>query len=120
VTTYPTRTRHWTRAEYDRLIEIGLLHDDEPIELLAGQLIVSEPKGSGHQTAIGLLEDVLRATLGPEWIVRSQGPIALDDVADASAAFGWRYAEKHVFGPDSSVSPLAIPAAHLIVSDLLP
>jgi len=29
------RTRRWTRREYDRLIELGVLHEDEPIELLA-------------------------------------------------------------------------------------
>jgi hypothetical protein len=29
--------RRWTRREYDRLIELDLLHEDEPIELLAGR-----------------------------------------------------------------------------------
>ena len=77
--TYPTRLRRWTRAEYDRLIEIGVFHPGEPIELLGGELMVSEPQGSAHYTAIGLVEDALRAALGPGWLVRSQGPIALTD-----------------------------------------
>jgi Uma2 family endonuclease len=77
--TYPTRLRKWTRVEYERLIEIGVFHTGEPIELLGGELIVSEPQGSAHYTAIGLVEDALRTALGPGWLVRSQGPSALTD-----------------------------------------
>jgi Uma2 family endonuclease len=77
--TYPVRTRRWTRAEYDRLIGIGVFAPDEPLELLGGELIVSEPQSSAHYTAIGLVEDALRAALEPDWLVRSQGPLELDD-----------------------------------------
>lgn len=79
---YPTRTRHWTRAEYERLIGVGVFHPGEPIELLGGQLIVAEPQGSAHHTALGLVEDALRVVFGPGWLVRSQGPIALDDESE--------------------------------------
>ena len=78
MTTYPVRTRHWTRKEYDRLVEIGLLHEDEPIELLGGQLIVAEPKGTPHTTAVGLTADALRVAFGPGWVVRVQDAVALD------------------------------------------
>jgi len=80
--TYPVRTRRWTRAEYERLIDIGVFLPGEPLELLGGELIVSEPQGSAHYTAIGLVEDALRAALGPGWLVRSQGPIELDDESE--------------------------------------
>jgi len=80
--TYPVRTRRWTRAEYDRLIDIGVFLPHEPLELLAGELIVSEPQGSAHYTAIGLVEDALRAVLEPGWLVRSQGPVELDDESE--------------------------------------
>jgi len=76
--TYPVRARRWTRAEYDRLIDIGVFLPDEPLELIGGELIVSEPLGSAHYAAIGLVEDALRAALEPGWLVRSQGPIELD------------------------------------------
>lgn len=78
MTTYPVRLRTWTRAEYDRLVEIGVF-DGEPIELVGGELMVAEPQGSAHYTAIGLVEDALRVALGPGWFVRTQGPIALTD-----------------------------------------
>ena len=74
-----TRLRRWTRAEYARLIEAGILRGGEPVELLGGHLMVSEPQDSAHYTAIGLVEDALRAALGRGWLVRSQGPLALTD-----------------------------------------
>lgn len=192
MTTYPTRTRRWTRAEYDRLIDIGVFQPGEPIELLGGELIVSEPQGSRHYTAIGLVGRTLQAALGAGWVIRTQGPVALDDesepepdiavvpgnwldysnehparpvlvvevaesrlvfdrrhkgslyaragltdywilnlvdrvlevyrqpIADASAAFGWRYAAMETLGAGSRVALLAVPAARIAVVDLLP
>lgn len=80
--TYPIRTRRWTRAEYERLIAVGVFRAGEPVELLGGDLIVAEPQGSAHHVAIGLVEDALRAALGSGWVVRSQGPVALDDESE--------------------------------------
>lgn len=99
------RTRRWTRAEYDRLIEIGVFRPGDPVELLGGELIVSEPQGSPHYTAVGLVEDALRAALGAGWLVRSQGPIALDDDSepepDIAVAAGTRrdYSREHPARP---------------------
>ena len=103
--TYPARTRRWTRAEYERLIDIGVFRADEPLELLGGELIVSEPQNSAHYTAIGLVEDALRAALEPGWLVRSQGPIALDDESepepDVAVTHGARrsYSRQHPSRP---------------------
>ena len=73
-----TRTRRWTRREYDRLIELGVLHEDEPIELLAGRLVVQEPQRTPHAMATQLAAEALRIAFGPGWSVRVQLPIALD------------------------------------------
>jgi Uma2 family endonuclease len=73
------RTRRWTRAEYEHLIEIGIFRPGEPVELMDGDLVVSEPQSSAHYTAICLVEDALHAALPPGWLVRTQGPLALDD-----------------------------------------
>ena len=78
MTTPDSRERRWTRVEYDRLIDAGVFQPGEPIELLGGLLVVAEPQGDAHFTAIRLAEDALRATFGPGWEVRPQGPIALD------------------------------------------
>jgi len=82
MTARDVRTWRWSRVEYDRLIEAGIFRPGDPIELLGGQLIVAEPQGSAHFTAIQLAEDALRAAFGPGWQVRAQGPIALDEESE--------------------------------------
>ena len=78
----PIRTRRWTRLEYERLIDIGIFRPGERLELLAGHLVVREPQGSLHATAVGLAEDSLRACFGLGWVVRVQMPIALEDESE--------------------------------------
>jgi Uma2 family endonuclease len=73
------RTKHWTRVEYERLIDLGAFRPGERLELVGGALIVREPQGGPHATAVGLAEDALREAFGPGWTVRAQSPIALDD-----------------------------------------
>ncbi|HTO12566.1 MAG TPA: Uma2 family endonuclease [Candidatus Binatia bacterium] len=79
MTTYPVRTRRWTRKEYRLLGERGVLPEDEPVELIDGQLIVAEPKGRPHVTAVALTAEGLRRAFGAGWHVFQQEPIALDD-----------------------------------------
>ena len=43
-----------------------------------------------------------------------------EPVADASAAFGLRYARREVLGSYESVTPLAAPSGPIGVADLLP
>jgi Uma2 family endonuclease len=71
-------TRRWTRREYGRMIDAGILHEDEPIELIEGRLIVGEPQNTPHAQAIELAADALRAVFGPGWRIRVQLPIALE------------------------------------------
>src|SRR5215469_7349027 len=189
---YEIRTRRWTRAEYDKLIEIGFFQPGEPVELIGGQLMVAEPQGAEHYTAIQKTAMALEAAFGPGWVVRTQGPIGLDEesepepdvavvrgavedyrsehpsrpvltvevaesslgsdrerkgslyaraglpdywvvnlagcvvevyrepVADSSAAFGWSYARREVFGAPAQISALAAPNGSVRVADLLP
>src|SRR2546427_10392474 len=73
----PLTVRRWTRDEYERLVDFGVFQCD-PVELIGGQLVVAEPQGSYHATAVGAADDALRAILPPGWIVRAQMPVALD------------------------------------------
>jgi Uma2 family endonuclease len=73
------RIKRWTRVEYERLVDLGAFLPGDRLELVGGHLLVREPQGGPHFTAVGLVEDALRAAFGPGWTVRSQGPIALDD-----------------------------------------
>jgi Uma2 family endonuclease len=74
----PLTVRRWTRREYERLVDLGAF-EREPVELLGGCLIVAEPQGSYHVTAVGMLGSRLASILPPGWIVRVQAPLALDE-----------------------------------------
>ena len=71
--------RRWTRYEYARLIDHGVLDEDEPIELLDGLLLVKEPQHSPHRTAVLLVATALERAFGEGWFVQIQSPIILDD-----------------------------------------
>ncbi len=119
---YSLQTHRWTRAAYDRLIEVGVFQPGDPVELLGGELVVAEPQSEAHYTAVGLVEDALRAALGPGWLVRSQGPIALDDESepepDIAVAQGSRrdYSREHLARPvlvvEVALSSLTLDRAH--------
>lgn len=81
MTEAPLTLRRWTRAEYDRLIDLGVFEGDN-IELIGGQLVVAEPKGAYHCSAVSTAEYALRAVLPPGWIVRTQAAISLDDESE--------------------------------------
>lgn len=71
------RVRRWTRAEYDRLIALGLLGEDERVQLVEGEILEMSPQSAPHMAAIRLVEEALRAAFGPGFDVRVQGPLAL-------------------------------------------
>ncbi len=77
----PLALRRWSRVEYDRLVDLGVFAG-EPLELIGGQLMVAEPQGAYHVSAIGTADDALRAVLPAGWIVRTQAPVALDDESE--------------------------------------
>src|SRR5258707_14021394 len=64
----------WTRHEYERLIDHGLLDEDDPIELLDGLLLVKEPQHSPHRTAVLLVAKALERAFGEGWFVQTQSP----------------------------------------------
>jgi Uma2 family endonuclease len=77
----PLTLRRWQRAEYDRLVDLGVFQG-EPIELIGGQLVVAEPQGSYHASAITKVDYALRAIVPAGWIVRLQAPVSLDDESE--------------------------------------
>src|SRR5207245_9525579 len=77
----PLTLRRWTRKEYDRLVDLGVF-EGEPLELLGGQLIVAEPKGTYHSSAVSAADYALRAVLPAGWIVRTQAAVSFDDESE--------------------------------------
>ncbi len=70
--------KRWTRREYDRMAEVGLLSPDERVELLEGEIIAVTPQQSQHAACIGLIDGALRHAFGPSYWIRIQLPLIVD------------------------------------------
>lgn len=77
--TAPTLHRTFTVAEYERMIEIGILSEDERVELLGGEINYMSPIGARHVHAVNALNDLLWTMIGHAAIISVQNPILLDD-----------------------------------------
>ncbi|MGK7874309.1 MAG: Uma2 family endonuclease [Xenococcaceae cyanobacterium] len=75
--------RLWTVEEYHRMAEVGILQPDEPVELIAGQIIRKmSPQGTPHATTIRILRRLLEKLLGEEVLIQTQLPIQLNDYSE--------------------------------------
>jgi Uma2 family endonuclease len=50
----------WTTAELLRLVELGVLDEDEPIELLGGEIVPMSPTGRRHEVVTDELQQYWR------------------------------------------------------------
>lgn len=75
----PEVPRRLTRAEYDRIVAIGVLGEDR-VELLRGVIVAMSPNDPPHASAVELLTDILVPALAGRARVRIQLPLlAADD-----------------------------------------
>ncbi|HBH00339.1 MAG TPA: Uma2 family endonuclease [Candidatus Rokubacteria bacterium] len=72
----PTR-RLFTAEEYHRMGEAGILHDDDRVELIEGEIVEMAPIGSPHAGTVDRLNRLFTSRLGERAIVRVQGPVLL-------------------------------------------
>ena len=75
----PITTRRFTVEEYHRMAAAGVLHEDDRVELLDGQIVVMTPIGSRHAAAVRRLEHIFHAAVGHGAIVSVQNPIEIGD-----------------------------------------
>jgi Uma2 family endonuclease len=69
--------RRWTREEYDRMVEAGILGPEDRVELIEGEILTMSPQKSPHATGVQLAGDVLQEVFGQGFVVRRQLPLAL-------------------------------------------
>jgi Uma2 family endonuclease len=74
--------KRWTRVEYDRLVDRGVLGPADRVELLGGLLVVREPQGGRHAMGVRMVEEALRTVFTSVWDVRGQLPVALDEESE--------------------------------------
>lgn len=82
--TFPVR--RFTVEEYHRLGEVGILGEDERVELIDGWIVNMSPIGSQHAACVSLLNRVLRPVEATA-IVRVEDPIILNDDTEAQPDF---------------------------------
>jgi Uma2 family endonuclease len=73
----PVRQRRFSVAEYQRMIEAGILGEDEHVELLEGEIVQMPPQDPPHAQATHRLNRFFVRRLGDEYIVRPQLPLTL-------------------------------------------
>lgn len=69
----------FTRADYHRMAQTGILNPDVRVELIDGEIIEMSPIGSRHMAAVNRLNHFFVPRLLGAAIVQVQGPIALGD-----------------------------------------
>lgn len=73
----------WTRRQYDDMVMAGIFTGEERVELIDGYIIDMSPQSSLHATAVQLVEEALRSAFaGKAYSVRTQLPLALDDLSE--------------------------------------
>jgi Uma2 family endonuclease len=69
----------FTVEDYHRLAEVGILGEDDRVELLDGQVVEMTPIGPGHAGCVDALTALLSRVAGASAIVRVQNPVILSD-----------------------------------------
>lgn len=65
--------------QYHRMIQTGILTDDDPVEFLEGLLVAKMPKNSPHSLAPYLTRNALAQVVPVQWYVDAQEPLTVDD-----------------------------------------
>jgi Uma2 family endonuclease len=74
----PTAPLHRLSVEqYERMIEAGILGENDKVELIEGLIVEMSPIGSAHWYVVFELTKAISRLAGDGWLVFSQGPIVL-------------------------------------------
>jgi Uma2 family endonuclease len=73
----PPARRPFTVSEYERLIEAGILREDDRVELINGEILEMTPIGIRHAACVNRLNRLLSKLAGELAIVSVQNPIQI-------------------------------------------
>ena len=74
--------RLFTRAEYHRMAEVGILKHSDRVELIRGEIVTMSPPGRRHSAFVDNLTQLLILRLGGRALVRVQNPVVLDEYSE--------------------------------------
>ena len=97
--------RRFSVPEYHRLTEIGVLTENDNLELIEGYLVLKMSRNAPHDCSIQLATDAVTRVIPNDWCVRVQCAITLSDSEpepDITIARGSArtYAARHPFSSD--------------------
>ena len=76
-----TRWR-FTVHDYHRMGEAGILHEDDRVELIEGELVEMAAIGTRHFSCVNRLNRLLVVSVGDEAIVSVQNPVRLNEYTE--------------------------------------
>ncbi|MCC5631123.1 Uma2 family endonuclease [Nostoc sphaeroides CHAB 2801] len=71
--------RKFTVEQYQKMLESGILTEDDRVELIRGEIIEMSPIGTKHAACVNRLINLLVQLLGKRVIVAAQNPVALNN-----------------------------------------
>lgn len=114
-------TRRFTADEVWRMVDIGIIHEDEPVELIDGQLLIVSPQGWSHARSIGHLNRILSLAYGEHYTVRVQAPLGglRDHIPEPDVAVGltdgpWDANRRHPRGEELLMAAEVVVTTHWV------
>lgn len=71
--------RRFTVEEYHKMGEVGILHEDDRVELIDGEIVELSPINRPHINCVDRLTRLFVRAVGDDVIVRGQSPVYLDE-----------------------------------------
>jgi hypothetical protein len=71
--------RKMSRAEYDKLVELGFLTKEDKVELVFGMVVAMSPIDNDHCESVTRIAKRMTIVLGDRASVRTQQPLAATD-----------------------------------------
>jgi Uma2 family endonuclease len=78
--TVQAQPRKFKIAEFYKLTEVGILSEDDRVELLDGQIMLMAPIGENHRTVVDALAEIFTDHRGGRYRVGVQNPLRIDDI----------------------------------------
>jgi Uma2 family endonuclease len=69
-------------SDYYRMGDAGILHEDDRIELIEGELIDMAPIGSFHATAVNRIMRQIHNAVSEPYVISGQNPLRLSDLTE--------------------------------------
>jgi Uma2 family endonuclease len=76
------KRRRFTVHDYHRMGEAGILHEDDRVELIEGEIVEMTAIGTRHFSCVNVLTRLLVVSVGDEAIISVQNPVRLNEYTE--------------------------------------